>query len=512
MKRFAREQYLILKGLEHQAGEIEIPALAKELDVDQALLAAGATLLSDAGLVALQEIPLQELVIKENGRAAVIDKLPERRVLEALVSAGRGLTMQELPELTGLDAREVGGSLRFLSAKKWAVKKGPEISLIDGADAALTTPGEDEMLLARLAGEDGGRILEEALADSGIDVAAALKLLKGRRDLFEVKQKRRRLISLTDEGSALVREGVEEQRDIAQLTPEMIASGEWREGTFKSYDINLGVSAVHPGKPHPMQRVNEDTRRVFLEMGFEEIKKPTVESAFWNFDALFQPQDHPAREMQDTFYLANPPRVDLPENKKIVEQVGRTHENGGDTGSHGWQYQWQSKRAEESVLRTHATAATIRSLAENPEGPRKVFCVGRVFRREAIDYKHLPVFHQVDGIIIDESANFANLLGTLEAFYRKMGFNKFEFRPAFFPYTEPSVEIFIWLEEKKDWFEMGGAGVFRPEVTEPLGCKSPVLAWGLGLERLAMLKYDILDIRSLYMTDLEWLKEVPLCR
>jgi phenylalanyl-tRNA synthetase alpha chain len=164
------------------------------------------------------------------------------------------------------------------------------------------------------------------------------------------------------------------------------------------------------------------------------------------------------------------------------------------------------------VLRTHTTSTTVRALAADPVGPRRVFTVGRVFRRETIDYKHLPVFHQVDGIVVDADASFASLLGTLAAFYRKMGFEQFQFRPAFFPYTEPSVEVYIWFEKKKDWVEMGGAGIFRPEVTEPLGCRVPVLAWGLGLERLAMMRYDLSDIRDLYLPDTEWLKGVPLCR
>lgn len=512
MKRFPREQFLILTGLADQTDEIEIPDLAQKLAVDQALISAGAQILSNSDLVAIHEIPIQEIVLKEGGRTAVTEKLPERRVLEALAREGRPLKIQEFPPLTGLEAKDVGASLRFLTVKNWAVKQGPEISLVPGAEVALATSGEDEKLLAALADSPAGRLWEAELADGPINVTAALGLLKGRRELVEVKQKRRRLVKLTAAGKALVADGIEEQKDIAQLTPEMLATGEWRNGTFKSYDINLGVNPVRPGKSHPMQRVNDETRRVFLEMGFEEIKTPIVESGFWNFDALFQPQDHPAREMQDTFYLSSPSQVALPKDDALVRRVGKTHEDGGETGSTGWQYTWDPKRAQESVLRTHTTASTARALAENPLGPRKVFCVGRVFRREAIDYKHLPVFHQVDGIIIDEKATFASLLGTLEAFYRKMGFKKFEFRPAFFPYTEPSVEVFIWLEEKKDWFEMGGAGVFRPEVTEPLGCKSPVLAWGLGLERLAMLRYDILDIRSIYMTDLEWLKEVPLCR
>ncbi len=517
MQRFPREQYLILKGLSGVEAAIEIAVLAEKLGVDQALLAAGAQLLSERGLVAIEEIPRQELVLREGGRAAVTERLPERRVLEALAQAGCPLTMQELPALTGLAAKDVGASLRFLAAKGWGAKEGGAIRVGERAQAGLAAPGPDERLLAALAERTDGRAFEDELGpdlagQGGASLAAALELLKGRRELMEVRSRRRRLARLTAEGAAAVAGGIAEAGEIAQLTYDLIATGEWREATFKSYDVHLGVAAAHAGKRHPMQRVIEQTRRVFLEMGFAEIKSPTVESAFWNFDALFQPQDHPAREMQDTFYLASPPSAPLPPDEALVRRVARTHEDGGDTGSCGWQYAWDARRAQETVLRTHTTAATVRALAEDPRGPRKVFCVGRVFRREAIDYKHLPVFHQVDGIIIDEQASFAHLLGTLAAFYRKMGFERFEFRPAFFPYTEPSVEVFIWLEEKKDWFEMGGAGIFRPEVTRPLGCSVPVLAWGLGLERLAMLRYDVLDMRALYLADLEWLKEVPLCR
>jgi len=512
MERFPREQYVMLRGLEEAAGEEEIPRLAQRLGIDQALAAAGAQLLSDRGLVALREEPYQELVLKAAGREVLAAGLPERRILAALAEAGEPLTLQQLPAHTGLAAREVGAALRYLAQKQWARKEGARLSLGPAAEAARSSRGADEALLSELAARPEGRAQEAELTAAGIDVDAALRLLKGRRDWIEARRKRRRYAALTEAGQACVAAGIAEAREATQLTPEMLASGEWRDVVFKAYDVDLGVAARYPGKPHPLQRVIAKTRRVFLEMGFEEIVSPMVESAFWNFDALFQPQDHPAREMQDTFYLSAPERIALPEDAELVARVRRTHEDGGESGSLGWGPGWEARRAEQAVLRTHTTAATVRALAAQPRGPRKVFCVGRVFRREAIDYKHLPLFHQVDGIIIDEAATFANLLGTLQAFYRKMGFERITFRPGFFPYTEPSVEVFIWVEEKRDWFEMGGAGIFRPEVTRPLGCTAPVLAWGLGLERLAMLRFDVLEMRKLYLTDLGWLKEVPLCR
>ena len=119
---------------------------------------------------------------------------------------------------------------------------------------------------------------------------------------------------------------------------------------------------------------------------------------------------------------------------------------------------------------------------------------------------------QVDGIIVDKRASLATLLGTLAAFYKKMGFPKIRFRPSFFPYTEPSAEVYLWLEHRDEWVEMGGSGIFRPEVTLPLGCRDRVLAWGLGLERLAMMIHNLKSIGDLYFATMPWLREAPLCR
>ncbi len=402
--------------------------------------------------------------------------------------------------------REVGGSLRWFLSRGWGKKEGKELTAL----AEDPEPTADERLLGELAAS--GKARASDLRALGLPVDEAIGLLKGRSSWCEVRKKVDRRVRLTPTGAKLVAGGIEAQVEVNQLTPELIASGRWREVTLRSYDVTLATEPVYPGKRHPMQRILDETRHSFLEMGFQEIVSPMVESAFWDFDALFQPQDHPAREMQDTFYLERPGVVDLPDLPGIVDSVRRTHENGGETGSLGWQYSWDEAKARQAVLRTHTTATTVRALAADPVGPRRVFTVGRVFRRETVDYKHLPIFFQVDGIVVDSEASFANLLGTLGAFYRRMGFEQFQFRPSFFPYTEPSVEVFIWYEKRQDWVEMGGAGIFRPEVTEPLGCSVPVLAWGLGLDRLAMMRYDLSDIRDLYFPDTEWLKGAPLCR
>lgn len=506
------EQARVLAGLDPKREE-RIAELAERLSIDQSQVAAASVLLAEVALVSVREEPYREWVLKEAGRKALSEGIPERRVLRALLAAGGTAALTALPGLSGLDPKLIGQSLKGLQLRGWARKAGSELEIADAGRLAIDAEDADERALAALAAlAEDGRATEDTLVARGVDVTRARELLGIRSPLCEIRDKVHRWVSLTTEGETLRARGVEARREVTQLTPDLLASGEWREVRFKPYDIALATEPVHPGKLHPLRQVLDRTRRVFLEMGFAEVHSPWVESAFWDFDALFQPQDHPAREMQDTFYMERPGKSPLPEDAALVDRVRRVHEDGGDTGSVGWRYRWNPARAEQNVLRTHTTAATIRALAAEPRGPRKVFCLGHVFRRETIDYKHLPVFTQVDGIIIDEAGSFASLLGTLGAFYERMGFSKFYFRPGFFPYTEPSVEVFIWHEAKQDWFEMGGAGVFRPEVTQPLGCTEPVLAWGLGMERLAMLLLDLQDIRELYLADVEWLKGAPRCR
>jgi phenylalanyl-tRNA synthetase alpha chain len=340
----------------------------------------------------------------------------------------------------------------------------------------------------------------------------ALPFLEGRKEISRIKERKERILSLTAEGKSTWSSGlVQVKKEKNALTPEDIKSGAWRDIVLRPYDVTLASSELYPAKLHPVRKIIEQTRQAFLELGFEEVASPSVEVAFWNFDALFQPQDHPARDMQDTFYMADPSRASLP-NENRVEAVKRSHETGEGYQSTGWGYRWKASEAEKTVLRTHTTASTIRALARNPDAPYKAFCVGWTYRNESISYKHLPVFHQVDGLVIDKDANLSSLLGILSAFYQKMGFSKVRFKPAFYPYTEPSVDVMVYMESRGKWIEMGGSGIFRPEVTEPLGCKHPVLAWGLGIERLAMIRLGFDDIRHLYQGGLDTIEGVPLCR
>jgi phenylalanyl-tRNA synthetase alpha chain len=189
----------------------------------------------------------------------------------------------------------------------------------------------------------------------------------------------------------------------------------------------------------------------------------------------------------------------LPPDKDLIGRVKEAHEKG-------WRYSWNPKEASKSVLRTHTTCLSARYLAAmKDKKPKKYFSIGKVFRNEATDYKHLAEFHQVEGIIAWENATFTDLLGVLKVVYRKLGFENIRFRPSFFPYTEPSLEIEVYYEEKKQWLELGGAGIFRPEVSIPLAGVYPVLAWGLSLERPLMLSLELDDIRTFYKNDVDFL-------
>jgi phenylalanyl-tRNA synthetase alpha chain len=499
-------QFALLRSLAETGGRALAAEAAARTGIDQSLVTAAATELAAVGWVAIEEMPLEEVSLQTAGHAFLESgaQLPELRMADALAERGP-LSLPDLAASLSMDPTDAGKALRFLLSKGLARKnKG----MIEPVEKAARSGFEDVLLLDRLRAAEGGAV--ELSEEESKRLAGPLADLRA-RDFVKTRPRVRRLLRLTEEGSVRVREGIEPRRERNQLDPELLADGSWRGVAFRPYDVTLDAAEVFPAKEHPVRRILEEARRAFLHMGFDEIRGPHTESAFWDFDALFQPQDHPAREMQDTFYVDRPARFSLPE-REIVERVRAVHENGGETGSIGWRYRWDEEKARRVVLRTHTTAATVAALREDPNPPRKVFLVGRVFRREKTDYKHLPEFYQVDGIIIDAKATLSALLGTLAEFYRQMGFEEVRFRPDFFPYTEPSVGVFVRMEGRGGWFELGGAGVFRPEVTRTFGCEVPVLAWGLGLERVAMKRFGITDIRKLYWSDIRWLEETPLCR
>ena len=275
-------------------------------------------------------------------------------------------------------------------------------------------------------------------------------------------------------------------------------------GRTDAIDVEADVAGLHMARTHPLRDTIAEIREIFVTLGFTEIDGSLVQSSFWNFDALFTPQDHPAREMQDTFFLENA-GGSTGATARQAARVAETHQQS-------WGYRWSPEKAAEPVLRTHTTCVTIRHLAEENPREARAFSMGRVFRNEKPSYKHLVEFNQVDGVVVGEDVSLRDLMGIQREFYRRMGIRKVKFWPTFFPYTEPSLQSMVYNETLGRWVELFGMGIFRPEVTEPLGITRPVLAWGGGIERMAMLKYGVDDVREFYNNSLGWLRRAPLCR
>lgn len=525
-------EYRLFQTLSACPDALDFPTLVYKIGMEQSMAMGTVTHAVNEGWMEVKETTREELVPDEHLGELLLQGLPERKFLPLIASAP--LSMQEASSKAnelGIKINEVvkWGSLRGWLEKrteKKGDKKEAQLAITAAGTHAISQPDADEKALQlSIAPEQQARLQIELkqgkrfanyffldeLALMGLDVERIKLLLKNRPELAKMKERTVRFVKLTEKGRQALATMTIKQEEKSQLTSEDILSGNWQKITLKPYDVTLPAETIAPKKCHPLQKILQEARRAFLQMGFEEMASSHVETSFWDFDALFQPQDHPSRDMQDTFYLKTPAAGDLP-NAELVDRVRQTHQNGGSTGSVGWGYHWEESEARKMVMRTHTTATSIRTIANNPTPPHKFFCVGRVFRNETMNFKHLPEFHQVDGIIIDKDASFSCLLGTLQEFYRVMGFTKIKFKPAFFPYTEPSAEIYVWMENRKQWIELGGSGIFRPEVTLPFGCQVPVMAWGLGLERLAMLRYKLSDIRVLYGSDLDWLEEVRLCQ
>lgn len=456
---------------------------------DQAVAVGAGHGLENHGFVEVSETVSSEVRLDAEGEKAVENQLLEQRLWDWILA-------QERPSMQALqgdfERHEAGPGVGLLKQLGVVINQG----VFQFTDEAA--------IHAEL------KLRSEFLASLPCDAnevdPSMLHHFKQRKNLISIVDSIQRTWSMTSEGGRVPQDSLKETLVVSEITPELLQTDAWKEAEFRAFDVTLDASTPRTGRSHPMQALIERIRSVFLEMGFSELVDDYVQSAGWNMDALFIPQDHPAREMQDTFYLDQPASIDLDED--VMNLWKEIHEHGGDTGSTGWGGSYSTDVSKRPLLRTHTTVNTIQYLARHPLDACRVFSVDRVFRKEAIDRTHLPEFHQIEGIIMEEGANLQMLVTTLKTFYAKMGLPEVRVRPAYFPYTEPSLEIEVKWRGK--WLELGGAGIFRPEVTEPLGIASPVLAWGMGLERLAMLVLGLDDIRQLYISDLEWLRKQPI--
>ncbi len=484
--------------------ETELSAIMKAAGLQEVEVVRALQWLENKEILKIHSEKKEVVVLDANGLRYKQEGLPERRVLKTLTDNFQPFST--IAGKTKLAPEELTASLGVLK-KKVAIELRQEKEL----EVKLGIQGK------KLLQE---KMLEEKLLHKHFPLAVdnleeedkfALAELKKRRQIIKVEERKTVTVELTELGKQL--SALKIHKDVTnRLTPGMLKTGEWKKQEFRAYDVEINVPTVYGGKKHFVTQATEYAKQVWMEMGFKEMTGNYVGISFWNFDALFTAQDHPVRELQDTFYVGEPEQGILPD-KKIVEAVKEMHERGGNIGSTGWQYSWSAEEAKRKVLRTHTTILSAKTIAalKAADLPAKFFAIGKGFRNEAADWSHLFEFNQTEGIVIDEKANFRHLLGYLREFARKMGYPAVRFRPAYFPYTEPSVEGDVYDPVHNKWIEFIAAGIFRPEVVVPLlGRDIPVLAWGPGIDRMITNSYGLTDIRDLYKNDLKQLRELKV--
>ncbi len=448
--------------------------------------------LQKKNLVSLNIIEETLYSLTEEGYDFLKSGLPETEMIELLKAEGT-LTLGEVFERLGKDR----GKIALTQMAKFNVKP------VSGNITLPPESGIDHELSIRK------MVLEKLSKGSPIESeeeSVQFQNLLKRSGIVDSKIRRTRFVSLTAEGKKALTE-LHEEKSVGNLANEMLITGEWKDVTFRSYDLNMPGKNTKRIGLHPMTILIEKVRQIYLSMGFTELKDDYVELSGWNMDALFIPQDHPARDMQDTFFLDFMDKEVSAEDEKLFKHVGKVHTHGM-RGYSGWGYEWSMDEARKYLLRTHTTASTMRAFQKNPQAEMAVFSVDKVFRHESVDWKHLAEFYQMEGAIHSKNANLATLKWFMRKFYSKLGFDNIELIPSYYPYTEPSMDVIVQINGKE--VEMGGSGVIRPEVTKSLGLKHNVIAWGLGLERLALMYYGLDDVRKLYNSDIDWLRSYTI--
>jgi len=409
--------------------------------------------------------------LTEEGRDYLKNGLPERRILEILKERKINIT-----EIRAIPRAHIG--VAWAKKNGWVQFEGEMISITESGLKALES---------KSALEEG---LEEIDKIGSID-EGRLQVLTSRQ-LVEEK-----------------RGPVQHIAEIAQLTPDLIITGRWKMIPFRKYDVSTPAPVIYPGKKQAYKAFLDEVKEELVSMGFKEMEGPFVENSFFNCDALFMPQDHPARGIHDVYFVKGDRKSDLSRYSQFVSNVKKVQETGGNTGSTGWGVPFSEETSRTLMLRSHGTALSSRMLINKDlEVPGKYFGVARVFRPDVIDATHLIELNQLEGIVIDKGVNFRKLLGMLEMFAKKVAnAKKIRFVPGYYPFTEPTIVGYIYSPGMKKWVEVLPGGVFRPEVTAPLGIKEPVIAWGIGIDRLFMIKEGINDIRDLFSSDIDWLRK-----
>jgi phenylalanyl-tRNA synthetase alpha chain len=505
MAELRTQEQQVLSTLESLGGTATVEQLIQACGIKDTAVMRNALTLQEKNFVAIRAKIQNIIKLTPEGEQYAKDGLPERKLILATAKLGGTADLKQIAEKAALKQEFIQIALGWAIRKKWATYN-PQDNTLRIAETLLhqtiIPEGCDETFLKHLQNKK-----EESQEDLSPELKQATDQLK-KRKLVTIEPKTTRTLQITVEGKKATIENKISSQEITQLTPELIITGKWHNAKLQKYNIEAPVAKTWPGKKHPYLQFLDEVRAKLIQLGFQEMTGTAVETSFFNFDALFVPQDHPARETSDIYYIRDPQSTDLNQHVKALEHVKEAHENGWKTGSTGWGYKYSLEAAQRLLLRGHGTCLSARTLEEGKfEVPSKHFSIARVYRPEITDKTHLSEFNQVEGIVIDRNLNLKDLLGVLGKFAIEIaGADKIRFKPDYFPFTEPSVELSAY-KEGYGWVEFGGSGIFRPEVTLPLGVKEPVIAWGLGVDRLFMMRAGIEDIRMIFSQDLGWLRK-----
>jgi phenylalanyl-tRNA synthetase alpha chain len=504
MVELRTQEQRLLSALGSLGGKASVEQLIDACRFPDTAVMRNALTLQEKNYITIHAEHQNVIKLTPEGQQYAKNGLPERNLIRTVAALGGTADPQTAAKQAGIEPQFIQIALGWAIRKKWAIYAS-ENNTIRIAEPllhqAFIPEGCDETLLKYL--NDKGQAALEELSPELKEAAEQLK----KRTLLTIEPKTTRTLQITPRGKKAAVESKAAPQEITQLTPELIITGKWHTTKLQKYNIQAPVAKTWPGKKHPYLQFLDEVRAKLVNLGFQEMTGTSVETSFFNFDALYTPQDHPARETSDIYYVEDPQYGDISQHATTVQHVAETHENGWKTGSTGWEYKYSFLIAQRLILRGHGTCLSARTLESKKfEVPSKHFSIARVYRPEITDKTHLSEFNQVEGIVIDENLTLKDLLGVLGKFAMEIaGADKVRFKPDYFPFTEPSVELSAY-KEGYGWVEFGGSGIFRPEVTLPLGVKEPVIAWGLGVDRLFMMRADIDDIRMIFSQDLDWLR------
>jgi phenylalanyl-tRNA synthetase alpha chain len=482
---FLHEYEIAILNLLKKQKSMDLEGIQSALGIERNSLLRALENLSENGLIKIERASSKVPKLTNEGKK-YLKQFPEEELVKYLDNSKGSDSLGALQQV----GKNSGIGIIWAKTNGWIT--------IDKGQAKLTEKGKE---ITQGKKTYASRDVLNAINDSGQkDISTLIKQNENvtdslkKRNLLEIIEKGIiKNVEITEKGNV---QKLVEEKGIGALTRDVIVNRKWENNGLRHYDIYADTEEIYPARLHPMHEFIEIIRSSWFKMGFTEVSGPIIESAFWNFDALFSPQDHPTRDMQDTFFLKNPQKIGI-EDIALMNRVKKMH-------TKNWKETWKEDLAQQALLRTHTTSVSARYIhkfAENVNAnyPVKLFSIGKVFRNESIDYKHLAELYQVDGIIIGNNLTLSNLISTLKQFYSQLGMENITIKPSYFPFVEPGLEINYYDERKKDTIELCGGGIIRKEITKAMGTNKTVLAWGGGLERLM---FKILDIKNV-----DWLRK-----